>query len=318
MMRWRQISSIMVVIAALAGFTGLALAQELPMSGMMGHSMMKSMGHGMMGGPRSWAERPLISFMLRHQEALELMPEQVKTLEAIRSEFQKEAIRQSAEIRVAELELRERLDQEPLDLGLVEAALQKIASLQVAFRLDRIKAIERGRSLLSAEQKKTLQALLEKRKRGMQRGRMMERGGMMGSGMMQPCMGAQATVEKAMPAASQTRTNEAGGVTVEATYRGLIGDGKLGFDVRLDTHSVSLDDYPVEQLAFLRNDSGETIHALGWENPQGGGHHRSGLLTFPAADASGRPFIGPETRSIELILKDLAGIPERVLRWDLR
>ncbi|MBI3990316.1 MAG: periplasmic heavy metal sensor [candidate division NC10 bacterium] len=332
MIRWKHVGSIMLVTVALAGFTGLASAQESPMGGMMGPGMMKSMGHGMMGGPRSWAERPLITFMLRHQEDLKLTPEQKEALTAIRSEFQKGAIRQSAEIQVAEVELRELLGKEPVDLGLVEAALRKVESLHVALRLGRIKAIEKGRSLLNADQQKTLQALLEKEGMSMPMGGMMGQsmmqgmmgqGGMMGQSMMQGMMGQgmgpQAKVEQAGPSASsQTRTNEAGGVTVEATYRGLIGDGKLGIAVKLDTHSVPLDAYPIEQLALLRNDTGEALRALGWENPQGSGHHRSGLLTFPAADASGRPFIGQETRSVELILKDLAGVRERVLRWDLR
>jgi hypothetical protein len=117
---------------------------------------------------------------------------------------------------------------------------------------------------------------------------------------------------------SGTRTNESGGVTVQATYRGLIGEGKLGIEVKLDTHSVPLDGYPIEKLALLRNDAGETVSALGWENPQESGHHRSGLLAFPAASAPGRPFIGPGSRYVELILKDLGGVPERALRWDLR
>jgi hypothetical protein len=86
----------------------------------------------------------------------------------------------------------------------------------------------------------------------------------------------------------------------------------------MDTHSVPLDSYPIEKLALLRNDAGDTVSALGWGNPQGSGHHRSGLLTFPAASGQGRALIGPETRYVELILKDLAGLPERTLRWDLR
>lgn len=143
-----------------------------------------------------------------------------------------------------------------------------------------------------------------------------------GHGMMQGMMGqgigAQAKPEQgssSMP--SGTRTSEAGGVTVQASYRGPMGDGKIGVAVSLDTHSVPLDGYQIERLALLRNDVGETVQALRWQNPQGSGHHRSGILVFPAA-ASGRPLVSQETRSLELILKDLAGVPERILRWDLR
>jgi hypothetical protein len=137
--------------------------------------------------------------------------------------------------------------------------------------------------------------------------------GMMGQG-----MGAQSKPEQGGPSTpARARTSEAGGVTVQATYRGPMGDGKIGVEVKLDTHSVPLDSYPIEKLALLKNDAGDTVSALGWENAQSSGHHRSGLLAFPAA-ASGRPLVSQETRSLELILKDLAGVPERILRWDLR
>jgi hypothetical protein len=86
----------------------------------------------------------------------------------------------------------------------------------------------------------------------------------------------------------------------------------------MDTHSVPLDSYPIEKLALLRNDAGDTVLALGWENPQGSGHHRSGVLVFPALLDSGRPLISKGTRYVELILKDLAGVPERTLRWEIR
>lgn len=143
-----------------------------------------------------------------------------------------------------------------------------------------------------------------------------------GHGMMQGGMGqgmeSQVKPGQVSPSTpSRTRTNEAGGVTVQATYRGPVGNGKVGVEVKLDTHSVPLDGYPIEKLALLKNDAGDTVSALGWENPQGSGHHRSGVLTFPAA-ASGKPLVGQETRYVELILKDLADVPERILKWDLR
>ncbi len=318
-MRWRTMGSVFVLTVALSGFGGFAWAEEAPEQPMMGPQMMGP-GHGMMGGAGAVAERPLITFMLQHKEELGLSADQVRSLEGIRSDFQKEATERMAEIEAAEAELQRLLEQAPVDLTKVEETLRRIEALRTALRLGRIKAIEQGKTLLSAEQQKTLQALLEKGgKPPMMRGRGMMQGGMMGPGMMQPCMGGQAMGEQAPGAqASETRINEERGVTVTATYRGLIEDGKLGFDVKLDTHSGSLDGYVIERLAYLRNDAGQVAEPVGWHAAEGSSHHRSGLLLFPTIDRAGNPLISEDTRSLELVVKDLAGVPERVLKWDLR
>lgn len=114
-----------------------------------------------------------------------------------------------------------------------------------------------------------------------------------------------------------TQTNQAGGVTVAVTYKGIAGE-RLTFEVKLDTHTVNLDEYIIEKISRLRNDKGLELRPLGWESPQGGGHHRSGLLVFPASDPSGKPIIDGGTNYIELIMEGIAGVKERVLRWELR
>ncbi|MBN9390900.1 MAG: hypothetical protein J0I20_22920 [Chloroflexi bacterium] len=53
-----------------------------------------------------------------------------------------------------------------------------------------------------------------------------------------------------------------------------------------------------------------------WGAPKGG-HHREGKLTFSANTPAGRPLLGPETRSFELVLQGIGGIPERILSWNL-
>lgn len=116
------------------------------------------MGRSMMGyGPA--AERPLISFALRHKEQLGLAPDQVKSLESLRSQFQKEAIRRAADIRVAELELAELLRAGAVDLQEVEAKLKQIGTLQVDLRFVRIKTLEKGKAVLTAEQLKKLETI---------------------------------------------------------------------------------------------------------------------------------------------------------------
>lgn len=119
---------------------------------------MMEMMHGMMGHGDA-AERPLISLMLQHREALDLSPEQVQKLETLRSDFRKGAIKRSADLQVAELELEELQRKEPVDLAKVEAQLKRVEALRTEKRLSRIKTIEEGKALLSPEQRKKLDTL---------------------------------------------------------------------------------------------------------------------------------------------------------------
>ncbi len=84
----------------------------------------------------------------------------------------------------------------------------------------------------------------------------------------------------------------------------------------MDTHVVNLDGYDLKQLAVLRTDQGQEIQPVSWNAPTGG-HHRSGTLTFPATLADGTPLIGSNTRNIELVIRNVGGVPERTLKWTL-
>jgi Spy/CpxP family protein refolding chaperone len=111
----------------------------------------------MMGDP---AERPLITIMLHHRTELGLTPEQVTRLEAIRGEFAREAIRRGADIRIAELDLGTLLEQDPVDLAKAEAKTREVAQLRVDLRIARLRAVEQGMAVLTAEQRTRLQSML--------------------------------------------------------------------------------------------------------------------------------------------------------------
>lgn len=105
-------------------------------------------------------ERPLISFMLHRRDELKLTPDQVRKLEGLRADYEREAIRREADIRVAELDLQALLRAEPVDLAKVEAKVREIAQLRADLRLARIRVIEQGKAQLTPEQRATLQSLL--------------------------------------------------------------------------------------------------------------------------------------------------------------
>lgn len=110
-----------------------------------------------------------------------------------------------------------------------------------------------------------------------------------------------------------TQISEGGQVTVSVTW--MAGAEALAFAVVLDTHAVDLDRYDLLQLAVLRTPAGVEVPPSGWDAPPGG-HHREGTLTFPTTDADGNPLIDADTRSFELAIRDVAGVPERVFRWE--
>lgn len=111
-----------------------------------------------------------------------------------------------------------------------------------------------------------------------------------------------------------TQTNEGGQVTLTATRQ--LKENSLSFTIALNTHSVDLDGYDLSQLALLRTDQGREVLPSSWDAPKGG-HHRQGTLTFPATTADGRPVVAAGTQYIELVIKGVGGVSERVLRWAL-
>ena len=148
--------------------------------GMMGPGMGPGMGGGP-GGREMSHEGPLISIMLDHKQEIGLSPEQEKKLRELRTEFSKETVRRSSEIRVAEIELDSLLEQERWDLSKIEPKVKQIATLQGDLRLARIKTLEAGRALLTPAQLEKLKQVGH-RMRGPGGPGMMGPGGGMGPG----------------------------------------------------------------------------------------------------------------------------------------
>lgn len=94
-------------------------------------------------------------------------------------------------------------------------------------------------------------------------------------------------------------------------------DKNLAFIISLSTHSVDLSSYALDTLTYLRDDQGNEYSALpGWEAKDDSSHHRSGVLKFAKFDAQGRPVIRGDTKFIEVIIKNVAGVSERIFRWE--
>ena len=85
--------------------------------------------------------------------------DQVKKLEQVRDNFERQLIRNEAEARIVELDIAALLDNEPVELPKVEAKIHEAEKLRADLRIARIRAVEQARSVLNIEQKKKLEEL---------------------------------------------------------------------------------------------------------------------------------------------------------------
>jgi hypothetical protein len=107
--------------------------------------------------------------------------------------------------------------------------------------------------------------------------------------------------------AVRTQTSAVQGVTVKVTPKPLVsGAAEWEFSVVLDTHSGNLDD-DIAKSAVLVVD-GKDLAPTAWAGAAAGGHHREGVLKFPA------PAQPPG--AVELRIRRSGEAEPRVFRWD--
>jgi len=106
------------------------------------------------GSSDSRDDRPVISEILNAKEYLGLSPEQVRKLEQLRDDFQRQSIRKEADRRILELDIAALLDQQPVDVSKVEAKIREVEKLRADLRVARVHAIEQAKGVLTAEQRK--------------------------------------------------------------------------------------------------------------------------------------------------------------------
>jgi Spy/CpxP family protein refolding chaperone len=120
-------------------------------------------GHAMRGLPPTAGpkDRPWLSVILARRRELGLSPEQVGKLYELREGFEQTAEAKAREIREAEQALDDLLGPEPADLARIEEAVRKAESLRAELRLARFRAIEEGKQVLSAEQRRRLAEMVQ-------------------------------------------------------------------------------------------------------------------------------------------------------------
>lgn len=108
--------------------------------------------------------------------------------------------------------------------------------------------------------------------------------------------------------AFSSKKSRKNGVTVDVTPMTFAPGQPAKFEVSMSTHSVDLGE-DMAVVSTLRDDQGREYRPVNWDGDGPGGHHRSGVLEFPALEGS--------PKSVTLVIRNIAKVPERVFQWNL-
>jgi Spy/CpxP family protein refolding chaperone len=120
----------------------------------MGSGMMCGCG---MDGQMMEAEH----HMSKHLMGLNLDEQQKALIGKIKSRMMKETIRRTADMRIVQIELKDLLSQDPVDMKAVEAKVKQLEMMKTEMHLSHIKAMEDCKTKLTPEQRKKLREMIE-------------------------------------------------------------------------------------------------------------------------------------------------------------
>jgi len=103
-------------------------------------------------------------------------------------------------------------------------------------------------------------------------------------------------------------SNRENSVRIDVIPVQLTFDQPAKFEIRLNTHSVNLSQDLVT-VSTLTDSNGKKYLPSKWDGSPPGGHHRSGILEFPAIN--GKP------ESVTLTIREVASVPERTFTWKI-
>jgi hypothetical protein len=106
--------------------------------------------------------------------------------------------------------------------------------------------------------------------------------------------------------AYKRQSSRENGVRLDVVPIQLVQGQSVRFEVRMNTHSVALDQ-DLAAVSVLKDDKGNAFQPTGWDGSPPGGHHRSGILTFPE--------LAPDSDKITLIIRSIGDIAERSFVW---
>lgn len=145
-------------LAAMAAAVLIVAVAALAYGDMGGHGMGPGMmcGCGMDGQMMEGEHH-----MSKHLMGLNLDEQQKALIGEIKSRMMKETIRKTADMSVVQIELKELLSQDPVDMKAVEAKVKQLEMMKTEMQLSHIRAMEDCKNKLTPEQRKKLREMIE-------------------------------------------------------------------------------------------------------------------------------------------------------------
>ena len=143
-----------VILAAVLMFALAALAYGEMGGRGMGPGMM---GECVMGGQMMEAEHHMSQCLM----GLDLDVQQKILTGEIKSRMMKETILRNADMRIAQIDLRDLLSKDPVDMKAVEAKVKQLEMMRTEMHLSHIKAMEDIKTKLTLEQRKKFREMIE-------------------------------------------------------------------------------------------------------------------------------------------------------------
>ena len=145
-------------LAAIVAAVSIVALAALAYGDMGGHGM----GSGMMCGCGMDGQMMETEHhMSKHLMGLNLDEQQKALIGEIKSRMMKETIRRTADMRIVQIELKDLLSQDPVDMKAVEAKVKQLEVMKTEMHLSHIKAMEECKTKLTPEQRKKLKEMIE-------------------------------------------------------------------------------------------------------------------------------------------------------------
>lgn len=127
--------------------------------------MTRGSHHSVHGGHMSDFVGHSLHGLLRHKKDLGLSADQSARIKAIATDYTKTRIREEADLKLAEVDVRTLVHDEKADLPAIETAMKKSESAHTAVRLEGVKALRAAAAVLTPEQLEKWRAVRMERQR---------------------------------------------------------------------------------------------------------------------------------------------------------
>jgi len=147
-----------LLLTATFAVPSFAAMKGKPMSQCKECDMQKpEMGHGMghmdmMGG--------MMDMCIKNSENIGLSEEQTKKITPLHNQMQKKQIRFQADLKIAQLEMKEIMEPKDFDIEKAKAATNKMESMKSAHHLEMLNTMKEVRSIFTEEQYKKMKSLM--------------------------------------------------------------------------------------------------------------------------------------------------------------